>query len=683
MPSGRSAVEGDGVSMTVELPASAKPFVNRDEEQAWAERVVEEGIRQGRVVALSLSGPPGAGKSELAYRIGRNLHGSGDFPHVLCVDLDDYRGSDGWLDTGDVLTQLLESLGVEPGSVKGAFAPRRKQYRALTSQTPAVLVLDNARYGSEVADLLPSAAGVVIVTSDRPLHDLDGGAGQGMPVGPLRDGASRELIEGIVADGRLGADPEATAALLRLCEGSPSALRIAACTVSRHGLRPISHLLDEVRGALDERVTPVVERVLDVGYGALSAQGAELYRLLSLHPGPTFTRASAAALLAQGADACDAGLEELHAEGLADLRDAFGDPGARLRMPQAQRAHARRKADANAGEAGPAGAQVRFLRWETRQWQQSDLLIAGDRLRVRPLVGDASGAPDVAFADPGTAMTDRERAERVRRLVRWQYGDRHVMFASVRLAHAVGEHGLCVALCECAWTYSQDHPPKADLLDVFRLGRDSATRAGDVRGIVRMRCQVARWLWESDVAAAEAEMGAALAATGGLGSADPDTKLRASAIEFHGMLESKKGDLSAASELFARSRALHESIGNEYGVLLQNYRLGQTVARKGELEQAEGLLARAHASALALKRERMTARTGFALGQVLRDLGRPGQARPLFQASLDSAVRRESDVDRARVHDAFAAFEDGAGNAEQAAAHRAAAVAIRRSNGLL
>jgi tetratricopeptide (TPR) repeat protein len=668
--------------MTVELPAGPKPFVNRDEERALADRAVQEGAGRGRAVALSLSGPVGVGTSGLAYEIGWALYEGRGYSHVLHVDLDDYRAPDGWLDSGDVLTQLLESLGVEPESVKVAFGPRRRQYRNVTSQTRVVLVLDNARYGSELEDLLPASDGVVIVTSHRPLHDLDGGAGVDVPVGPLGDRAARELLEGIISGGRLAADPGTAEALLRLCEGSPSALRIAACTVRRHGLRPLSRLLDEVRGELDERVAPVVDRVLGVGYGELTARAALLYRLLSVHPGPTFTRASAAALLGLGADACDAGLEELHGECLADVREAFEDPGARLRMSQAQRAHARRQTGGDAGEDECARAQERFLRWETRQWQRSDLLTAGDRLRVQALVDEVPGAPDVPFADPGTAETGEERAERLRRLVRWQYEDRHVLFASARLAYARGEDDLCVALCECVWTYALDHPPKADLIAIFRLGLECAIRAGDVRGIVRMRCQVARWLWESDTAAAEVEMTAALASAVLLTEGPFDTKLRASAIEFRGMLDSALGDLTSAAARFTESRGLQASIGNTYGVMLQDYRLGQTQVKLGDLAEAERLLALAHTSAAGLKRERMTARTGFALGHVLRDRGRTDEARRLYQESLDSARRRESGFDEARVRDVLAELARQEGRIDEAEQHETSAAAIRRRNGL-
>ncbi|MFI0937361.1 hypothetical protein [Streptomyces sp. NPDC021020] len=781
--------------MTVELPAAPRPFVDRDEERARAERAAREGAGSGRAVALSLSGPPGVGKSALAYRIGRALHDSGGYTHVLTVDLDDYRGPDGWLDTGDVLTQLLESLDVEPQSVKAAFAARRRQYRAVTARNRVVLVLDNARYGSEVADLLPASDGVLITTGHRPLHDLDGGAGLDLPVGPLDDASARQLLEGIVTDGRLAAEPEAVDALVRLCEGSPSALRIAACTLRRHGLRPLTRLLGEVRGVLDEEVAPVVDRVLDVGYGELSASAGELYRLLPFHPGPSFTRASAAALLGRGADACDSALEELHAQGLADVRDAFRDPAARLRLSYARRAHARRTADSAPTATGPhdrAAALRRFLRWETRQWQQADLLLAGPRLRVHPLLPEEPGAPDVLLAtrapgegpgaarvpggdagaapaagvdapgagagdapgagagvapgagagvspgaeagaapsagagvppgaarvsvgdaaapgagagvalDPGAGASPGAgpvpgvaaepgsgdvpasggRAGRVPSPSRWMYEDRHVLFAAVRLAHAVGEDALCVALCEAAWTYAQDHPPKADLLDVFRLGRDSALRAGDLPGAIRMRCQLARWLWPSDPDAAEPEMAAALAAAELLPGDDDSVKLRASALEFRGMLDARKGDLASAAGRYAESRTLQDSIGNDYGVLLQDYRLGQTLAELGEVAAAEALLTRAHAAAEADGRDRITARTGFALAHLLAGRGALDEARVLYGASLDGAHRRGSDFDRARVLDALAALEERAGRPAEAAAHRTASAAVRERNGL-
>jgi tetratricopeptide (TPR) repeat protein len=668
--------------MTVELPARPVRFVDRDEERARADRAVRDSEAGGRSVTLGLSGPVGVGKSELAYEIGRTLHEERGFPHVLCVDLDDFRVG-GALDVGNVLTQLLESLEVEPQSVKGPFGARRRQYRVATSQSRVVLVLDNARYGSEVADLLPASGGVAIVTSRRPLYDLDGGAGVDVPVEPLDDASAKQLLEAIVADGRLAADPAAVAALLELCEGSPLALRVAACTVRSHGLRPLARLLDEVRAVLDEKIVPAAELVLDVAYGELSVRAALLYRLLADYPGPTFTRASATALLGAGADAGDAALEELDRAGLVNVREASQDVHARLRLSQTQRAHGRGRARQDAADDELARAHERFLRWFVRQQQRTDRFLAGERLIVAELVGPVQDAPDVPLADPEDAATDEERITRLRQVARWQYAEQHTLFAAVPLAYGRGLDALGVALCEPAWTYALDHPPRADRIEVFQLGVECAVRAGDVRGIVRMRCQLARWLWESgSTDRAAAELDAAAAAVGLLGEEELDTKLRASVLEFRGMLDSVLGDWTSAAVRFEESRALHLSIENEYGALLQTYRLGQARVELGDPGSAERLLVEAHGSAVGLKRERMAARIGFALGHVLRDGGRTEEARSLYQQSLESARRRCSGFDEARVRDALARTAELEGKPEEAGQHRVAAAEIRLRSGL-
>jgi tetratricopeptide (TPR) repeat protein len=148
------------------------------------------------------------------------------------------------------------------------------------------------------------------------------------------------------------------------------------------------------------------------------------------------------------------------------------------------------------------------------------------------------------------------------------------------------------------------------------------------------------------------------------------------------MLHSVRGDWEAAAGDFAKSREVHRSIPNPYGVLLQTYRLGEAKTRLGELAEAERLLAEAHEQAETDGRERLTARTGFALGHVLRPLGRTEEARRLYQESLDAARARGADSDEARVLDAFAELAAEEGHAEEAEQHRAAARAIRQRQGL-
>ena len=169
----------------------------------------------------------------------------------------------------------------------------------------------------------------------------------------------------------------------------------------------------------------------------------------------------------------------------------------------------------------------------------------------------------------------------------------------------------------------------------FRTGRDAAQRAGHLAALVRMRCQLARPLWEQErYEEAETEVGLAVGGARLLGGAPAhdEQKLWASALEFRGRVRSEQGDWASAVPDFEESRQIHTRIQNAYGVLLQTHLLGQAAAALGEQDRAATLLARAHAMAQEQERERMTARTGFELG--------PGAARARQAGGGGRSVRR-------------------------------------------
>lgn len=666
--------------MTVELPPGTRHFVDRDEQRVRALRAVEEWGGHDRPLCLSLNGPGGRGKTELALKIAREV--SRRFPDgVLWVDLDDYRVA-GELDAGDVLGQLLDSLGAT--ELSPSFKARCRQYRKLTAGRRMILVVDNARYASEVVQLLPSTGdGLVIVASHGPLYDLADGAAVDLALPPLEDTAAMELLARLVEGGKLAADHEAAIALVRLCSGLPAALLMAAGWVRNHPLWSPARLLAELSAELREKGVPGVEPLWDAAYGAVGARAALLYRLLAGTPGITFDRESATALLGLGPEACEDTLEKLGEAGLADIRALYQTEGGRVRLPEHQRAHALRRARLDAAEGELAEAQLRLVRWVLRQGQRADRFAAGTRLVVAEAAEPVPGAPDVPLADPADTGDKDEARRRKVAAARWLYAERHALFACVTLAYARGWDTEAWALSEPVWTYFLDHPHQADVTEVFRTAVAAAVRAGYAPAIVRTRSQLARALWESgQTDEAAKELAHAMAALELLGGSKDDLRLRASAIEFRGMLGSVRGDWAAAAQDFAQSREVHRSIPNPYGVMLQTYRLGQAQAELGDLAAAEQLLTEAHRSAGELGRERLTARTGFALGHVLRRLGRSGEARRLYQQSLDAARERGSDSDEARVLDASAALADEEGHSEEAGRHRAAARAIRQRSGL-
>jgi tetratricopeptide (TPR) repeat protein len=669
--------------MRVELPPEPVHFVNRDEERERALRAVEQWRGRSRPLVMSLSGPGGLGKTELAYLIARTLLDR--FPDgVLSVDLDDFRLG-GELDSGDVLAHLLESWGVEPELVAAQFKARCRQYWRKTSDAKLALIVDNVRYASEVVPLLPASGGsLVIVASHGPLYDLEDGAALDLPLAPLQEQASSELLRLIVRDQRLASDPEAVRALVRLCDGLPAALHVAGRWVRAHRLRPLSRLIPELQGELDDKGVPGVERIWDTAYGGLSRSAALLYRLLPHHPGAAFTLDSATALLGLGPEAGQAALEELDRAGLLDLRVVAGTEDGRMRLPGPLHAHALRRSRRDADEGEAADAQTRVVRWFVRQAQRADRFAAGKRLTVADFIGPLPGAPDVPLEDPEEAVDGAVRAERAERASRWLYDERHALFACVRLAHSRQLDAEVVALSEPVWTYALDHPHQSDVIEVFRLAVDAAVRHGqNAAWLVRTRCQLARPLWESgQLSEAELELDGADAALELLGDSERDRKLAASVIEFRGMLNGARGEWRTAAADFARSRDVHLAISNAYGVMLQTYRMGEAQAELGELETALRLLSEAHAAAEALHRERMIGRTGFALAGVQRRLGRGDEARRRYEQSLQGARRRRSGFDQARIHDAMADLAEAEGRDTEAGEHRAAALEIRRRNGL-
>ncbi|RBM12661.1 tetratricopeptide repeat protein [Streptomyces sp. PT12] len=655
--------------MPFQIPPEPVYFADRREELARVSGLVEDWRLSSRAPCVELVGVAGLGKTELAFHIARVLRDR--FPDgVLYVDLDDLRW-DGAVDVADALGELLRGLNVSPEWRERELRDRRKQYWSLTEGKRLLVIVDNARFGSEVVPLLPgSGASLLVAISQGRLYDLDGGAGADVPLSPLEGEDAAELLRRLVVDDpRFSAEPEAVAGLVRLCSGLPVAVHVASRWVRRFPRRPLARLLADLERELGEKGVPNVENLWDAAYRELGVNGALLYRLLADVPGGTFTADVATALLGRGPEAADEALEDLERSGLLDGRQR------RMRLPELLRAHARRRARQDGDERERDEALRRIVRWYLRQAQRADLLAAGTRLTVADRVPELPGSPDVPFDGP-QEMTAKQRA------YAWLADERHALYACVRLAHALGWDAEAWALCEPLWTHFLDHPDHVDAIEAFRTGVRAAQRAEDVLALVRMRTQLARPLWELrryEESAAEVEQ--ALSAAAALDPEKRNRKLAASALEARGMLHAAQGRWEAAADAYERARLVHEEISNAYGVMLQTYRLGEAVAALGDTERAAALLGEAHEAARELKRTRMTARTGFALGGVLRTLGRREEARGLYEAALEGARDRGSTFDEARVLDALAELAEESGNAAEATTHREAARALRARNG--
>ncbi|MEU3224460.1 NB-ARC domain-containing protein [Streptomyces sp. NPDC006976] len=647
-----------------QLPPASGRFVARNEEQQRIRRAAEEHRSDLGPLVVALTGIGGIGKTALGFHVARSL--VDEYPDgVLYVDLDDLR-RDGVVELADAVGDLLTGLHVTPEWLERSYGSRTKQLWQRTRGKRLLVVIDNARFGTEVLPLLPASGdSLVIVTSQGALYDLGGAAVVEVPVGPLAEEAAVRLLLNVVADPRLSDEPDAAVGLARGCGGLPAALHVAGQWVRKYRRRSLSRLVAELTAELHGKGIPMVEAVWDAAYAGLVPESARLYRLLPQLPGPGIEVASAAVLL--GCDPVLAGdaLEELESAGLLQGRSEG------WRMHDLLRGHAERRAreeDADGAERGRARRSL--INWLRRQAARADLLAAGSRMTFGEIPDAEAGEEiDVRFAGKPEAL-------------RWLESHRSSLYGAVRLAFEDGLYEDAWALCEPLWTHFLDHPHYADVTDAFRMGVAAADRAEHLWAMVRMRCQLARPLWEQGLFDEAAEqMQQALNAAAGLGDSYRDRRLLGSAVEFRGLLKAEREDWAGAALDFEESRVIHAEIGNEYGVFLQTYLLGRTALRGGRHQDAVALLREAHGMALAQGRERMAARSAFELGRALRLTGRPEEAGPLFGAALASARTRGAGTDEVRVLEELALLAEDRGEAHAAREHRTAARRIADLNG--
>lgn len=647
-----------------QLPVTGAHFEDREEERrrvlaAVAGRCGDADPARPRIVVLS--GVGGIGKTTLGLRLAHEL--APRYPDgALYVDLDECR-SDGAADISQALALLL---GGHDEWLPAGLAGRRAQYRERTAGLRLLVVVDNARYEAETEPLLPASPhALVIVTSHARLPGLEADDAVSVPLGPLKPEHSMALLRRVAGDARLSADPAAADELVRICGGLPAALRVAGQWMRAHSRWRLPRLVAELRAELNQKGLPVVEAVWDAAYRGLSARAARLYRLLAEHPAAHFPPESAAAALGEGQDAADDALDELERASLLEVR-----LDGHLYLHGLLRAHARRRARAAGDAAEARQAARRVVRWYRRQAERADELVAGPRMRLATAVEELPYAPDVAF-DGGA---DGAR--------RWLEHERVALYGCVRLAFAHGEDTEAWSLCEPLWTHFMNHRHYADAIDVFRIGVEAAGRDGHPAAQVRMRCQLARPLWETgQFDEAGHEVRAAERTVSALPDADP--RLLPSVLEFGGRLRAEQGDWEDAAAAFERARRLHADAGNGYGVLLQTHLLGQAAARLGQHRRAAALLEEVRERAAKEGRTRLAGRAAHELGLALAALGDAGQAKERLTEALVNARRRGSGYDEARAREALAALAESLGDAGEAAEHRAAARALQARAGAL
>ena len=292
------------------VPAPAAPpstldrdppgFVGRRRDIETITADIESQLATGVPVICGIDGMPGIGKTTLAVHIAhRILRLCPDGAFQLCLRAHDEQQSP--TDPETALGLLLGMLGIEPGRIQRAASLDYliSLWRKHTAGKRMLLLLDDAADAEQIAPLVPSGAGnIVLVTARNRLTGLPEALRHALE--PMPDADASALFVG-AARMSPTSDP-ALRDVVAACGGFPMALAVAGNTLRTRQAWSIGDLAEHLANAMnsparkpDSIISPLF-RVFSTSYRDLPEFERMLLRRLSLSPGPRIHFRAAAAL---------------------------------------------------------------------------------------------------------------------------------------------------------------------------------------------------------------------------------------------------------------------------------------------------------------------------------------------------------------------------------------------------
>ncbi|CAM5632774.1 ATP-binding protein [Streptomyces atroolivaceus] len=446
------------------FPRGIDDFVGREEELAslitlLSERTDSAGtnLERHRPVLVTVSGPPGTGKTTLALHAAQESANS--FPDGRMVL--DLRGMDDTpASTAELMLSICKAFGVADQELATAGPEGHSAlYRDFLSNKRCLLVLDNARDEAQVRELLPAhGRAVVMVTSRRMLTGLHGA--RRLVLGELAPCEAVAFLTAMIGTRRASAESSALEDLARQCGYLPLALRVAGswlATRTSWTVRRLAERLAVVERRLDALVAGDmrVSSAFDLSYHQLTPDAARLFRRLALVPGPDAGPACAARLIGQDLPSAEAALGELIETGL------LGTHGNRFKLHDLLRlyAHVRLEADEEPGE-------VEKVRDDLYRWLLETTVVAG-----RWFEPDHGGPPSDLRGLVDLSSADKARDWLQTQGVNW--------LTALRAAAEAGDHALVVDVAESLHWFSDQWIFWGHWPEVFGTAARSAKTLGD------------------------------------------------------------------------------------------------------------------------------------------------------------------------------------------------------------
>ncbi|MGA5817962.1 BTAD domain-containing putative transcriptional regulator [Kitasatospora sp. NPDC094028] len=353
-----------------QLPSDVAAFTGRADELSFLDRLLDARDGHDAVPVGLVTGIGGVGKTALAVHCAHRV--AARFPDgQLFADLRGFHQSDQPAAPGAVLERFLLALGVPAERIPADLADRGALFRSVLGGRRVLVVLDNARSVAQVRPLLPGSGRCgVLITSRSPMGGLAGDYDfVHLPLDALHPDEAVTLLDRVVGDGRIVAEPAEAARLADLCDRLPLALRIAAARIAARPhwrVRTLVARLEDRQRRLDELGPDEcgVRAVFRLSYRDLPERAARMYRLLGLLNVPDFAAWAGAALLDIGVLEAEDLIEELVDAQLLDVLPGPVAGRVRYRFKGLLRLFAHECAEERVGEAERrAGLRRAFGGW--------------------------------------------------------------------------------------------------------------------------------------------------------------------------------------------------------------------------------------------------------------------------------------------------------------------------------
>ncbi|WP_327291908.1 AfsR/SARP family transcriptional regulator [Streptomyces sp. NBC_01198] len=676
------------------LPAHSGVLIGRAEELR-ALRAAAPGV----VAFQTVTGMVGVGKTQLALHTARRL--ARHYPAgQIYLNLQAHSGRTP-MSPQAALATLLRHFGVPATGVPRHQDELTTLWRTVLSSRRAIVVLDDAAGPEQIRPLLPGdSASLVIVTSRRRLTGLPGVRHVVLDV--LSPADAEKLFSTLAEDGRRH-DPADVAELARLCGYLPLAVELIAARLRSRPSWTAAHLV----GRLSDGPGPLAEirdgrheiaTAFAMSYETLPPTHQRVFRLLSLHFGPTFCPQATAALVGLPLPDTERVLEDL-----LDAHLVREPAPERYELHDLLAAYARSLVDREPA-AERDTALGRLASFHLHAVAAADRVLFDRRPRLDLGTG---GSP---FALPAWTGSSDARAwlrEETDALVAAElhFRGRGDALQAARLAH------VAAGLLDSEGLWAEAERMHTHAAGWWRSAGERAPEAHALLALAAAQSQTGRY----DAAGRTARRAREVAVDVG------DTATEAESLRELGLLDWNLGRLKESRTLLSAALRLRERLGDPWHVARCRNNLGITLLHLGEHAPAAECFRQALAGFVRTRDPRGEAQALNNLGDFHLHLGETELARTAFRRSLDivSRVGSRAETAVARLNlantmpipdelpaalemhrEALAVFRNigdkrnevvtlnaigtallGAGQHAESAAHHAAALALARNIG--